>query len=80
MGRKDPGLFETHPSKSASPRIQFTSSTVDEGLITTGTDFSANPDWEYAYHPDLAKQLISEAGYRDESSITFTPSIRGAVA
>jgi len=65
---------------SASPRIQFTNSTVDEGLITTATDFSANPNWEYAYYPDLAKQFISEANYRDGVSITLTSSIRGAVA
>jgi hypothetical protein len=80
MDQKDTGLFETHPSMSASPRIQFTSSTVDEDLITTATDFSANPDWEYAYYPDLAKQSISEADYRDGFSITLTSSISGAVA
>jgi ABC-type transport system substrate-binding protein len=80
MGQKDTGLFETHPSMSTSPRIQFTSSAVDEGLITTATNFSASPNWEFAYDPDLAKQLIAEAGYRDGFSITLTPSIRGAVA
>jgi len=80
MGQKDTGLFKTHPSMSASPRIKFTSSTVDEDLITTATDFSANPDWEYAYYPDLAKQSISEADYRDRVSITLTSFIHGAVA
>ncbi|MDA1128849.1 MAG: ABC transporter substrate-binding protein [Chloroflexi bacterium] len=43
MGQKETGIFEAHPSKSSSPRIQFTSTTVGEGLITTGTDFSATP-------------------------------------
>ena len=43
MGQKETGIFEAHPSMSSSPRIQFTSSTVGEGLITTATDLSANP-------------------------------------
>jgi peptide/nickel transport system substrate-binding protein len=43
MGQKETGIFEAHPSMSSSPRIQFTSSTVGEGLITTATDFSASP-------------------------------------
>ncbi|NQW23088.1 MAG: ABC transporter substrate-binding protein [SAR202 cluster bacterium] len=43
MGQKETGIFEAHPSMSSSPRIQFTSSTVGEGLITTATDFSAAP-------------------------------------
>ncbi|PKB58843.1 MAG: hypothetical protein BZY83_04895 [SAR202 cluster bacterium Casp-Chloro-G2] len=43
MGQKETGIFEAHPSKSSSPRIQFTSSSVAEGLITTQPDFSAGP-------------------------------------
>lgn len=43
MGQKETGIFEGHPSKSSSPRIQFTSSSVGEGLITTAPDFSASP-------------------------------------
>ncbi len=43
MGQKETGIFEAHPSKSSSPRIQFTSSSVAEGLITTAPDFSAAP-------------------------------------
>ncbi|HCP24189.1 MAG TPA: hypothetical protein DIT90_08735 [Dehalococcoidia bacterium] len=50
MGQKETGIFEAHPSMSSSPRIQFTSSSVGEGLITTATDFSASPmlaaSWE----------------------------------
>lgn len=45
-----------------------------------GHDARANPDWQYEYDPDLAKQLIAEAGYPDGFEITLTPSIRGAVA
>jgi ABC-type transport system substrate-binding protein len=43
MGQKDTGLYETHPSMRTSPRIQFTSSAVAEGLITTAPDLSASP-------------------------------------
>ena len=43
MGQKETGIFEAHPSMSSSPRIQFTSTTVGEGLITTAPDFSAAP-------------------------------------
>jgi len=43
MGQKETGIFEAHPAMSSSPRIQFTSTTVGEGLITTATDFSAAP-------------------------------------
>ena len=50
MGQKETGIFEAHPSKSSSPRIQFTSSSVAEGLITTAPDLSASPmlakSWE----------------------------------
>ena len=43
MGQKDTGTFEAHPFLSSSPRIQFTSSTVGEGLITIAPDFGASP-------------------------------------
>ena len=43
MGQKETGIFEAHPSMSSSPRIQFTSSSVGEGLIATQEDFSAGP-------------------------------------
>ena len=50
MGQKETGIFEGHPGLSSSPRIQFTSSSVGEGLITTAPDLSANPmlaaSWE----------------------------------
>jgi peptide/nickel transport system substrate-binding protein len=50
MGQKETGIFEAHPSMSSSPRIQFTSSSVAEGLITTAPDLSASPmlakSWE----------------------------------
>ena len=50
MGQKETGIFEAHPSMSSSPRIQFTSSSVGEGLITTGKDLAAQPmlaaSWE----------------------------------
>ncbi len=43
MGQKETGIFEAHPSMRSSPRIQFTSSSVAEGLITTAPDLSASP-------------------------------------
>jgi len=43
MGQKETGIFEAYPSLSSSPRIQFTSSSVAERLITTNPDLSAGP-------------------------------------
>ncbi|HCL25411.1 MAG TPA: hypothetical protein DHW65_03575, partial [Dehalococcoidia bacterium] len=45
-----------------------------------GHEARANPEWEYEYDPDLAKQMLADAGYPDGFSITLTPSIRGAPA
>ena len=50
MGLKEMGRFDGHPFSTSSPRIQFVSSSVGEGLITTDPDLSANPmlaeSWE----------------------------------
>jgi peptide/nickel transport system substrate-binding protein len=43
MGQKETGIFEGHPSLSSSPRIQFSSSSVGGGLITTAPDLAASP-------------------------------------
>ena len=40
MGQKETGIFEGHPGLSSSPRIQFTSSSVGEGLITTAVSYT----------------------------------------
>ena len=37
-------------------------------------------DWNYEYNPELAKQMLDEAGYPDVFEITLTPAIRGAPA
>ena len=37
-------------------------------------------DWNYEYNPELAKQMLDEAGYPDGFEITLTPAIRGAPA
>ena len=45
-----------------------------------GHDHRQNPDWNYEYDPELAKQMLTEAGYPDGFEITLTPAIRGAPA
>jgi len=45
-----------------------------------GHDHRANPDWNYEYNPELAKQMLEDAGYGDGFDITLTPAIRGAPA
>ena len=47
MGQKETGIFEAHPSKSSSPRIQFTSSSVGEGLITITPISRLVPCWPH---------------------------------
>tara|TARA_B100001167_G_scaffold96163_1_gene58473 strand:+ start:222 stop:2117 length:1896 start_codon:yes stop_codon:yes gene_type:complete len=45
-----------------------------------GHDHRQNPDWNYEYNPELAKQMLEDAGYGDGFEITLTPAIRGAPA
>ena len=45
-----------------------------------GHDARANPDWAYEFNPDLARQMLSDAGFPDGFNITLTPAIRGAPA
>jgi len=45
-----------------------------------GHDHRQNPDWNYEYNPELAKQMLAEAGFPDGFEITLTPDIRSAPA
>ncbi|MDA1272267.1 MAG: ABC transporter substrate-binding protein [Chloroflexi bacterium] len=43
VGQKETGIFEAHPRFVSSPRIQFTSQTVGEGLVAIQPDLSPGP-------------------------------------
>ena len=47
-----------------------------------GHEAKADPRWVHAYDPDMARQLLAEAGYGPDNkfSITLVPAIRGAPA
>ena len=45
-----------------------------------GHEAKADPRWLHEYDPELAKQLLVDAGYPDGFTITLTPAIRGAPA
>ena len=47
-----------------------------------GHEAKADPRWVHEYDPEMAKQLLAEAGYGpgNEFSITLVPAIRGAPA
>ena len=42
-GVAETGIFQGHPSEVSSPRIQYMSSSVGEGLVTIGRDLGPNP-------------------------------------
>ena len=42
-GVPETGIFQGHPTEASSPRVQFMSSSVGEGLVTIGQDLQPNP-------------------------------------
>ena len=43
IGQRETGIFQGHPSQASSPRIQFLSSSIGEGLVTIREDLLPNP-------------------------------------
>ena len=50
IGQRETGIFQGHPSQASSPRIQFLSSSIGEGLVAIREDLLPNPQlaesWE----------------------------------
>ncbi|MDE0824869.1 MAG: hypothetical protein OSB07_13005 [Dehalococcoidia bacterium] len=42
-GVAETGIFQGHPSEASSPRVQYMSSSIGEGLVTIGEDILPNP-------------------------------------
>jgi ABC-type transport system substrate-binding protein len=42
-GVSETGIFQGHPTEASSPRVQYMSSSVGEGLVTIGQDLQPNP-------------------------------------
>jgi len=61
IGQKETGIFEAHPRFVSSPRIQFTSSTVGEGLVAIQPDLSPGPSLakSWSISPDYLTWTIN---------------------
>jgi ABC-type transport system substrate-binding protein len=42
-GVAETGIFQGHPTEASSPRVQYMSSSIGEGLVTIGQDLQPNP-------------------------------------
>ena len=42
-GVSETGIFQGHPTEASSPRVQYMSSSIGEGLVTIGQDLQPNP-------------------------------------
>ena len=67
-GVAETGIFQGHPTEVSSPRIQYMSSSVGEGLVTIGRDLGPNPMIATCreYAADLANGLV-RSGVRSGS-------------
>ena len=66
IGQRETGIFQGHPSQASSPRIQFLSSSIGEGLVTIREDLLPNP-------------MIASSSEISSDSLTWTWNIQPGV-
>ena len=48
-GTRETGIFQGHPKEASSPRIQFLSTSIGEGLVRVADDLSGAPQLAEAW-------------------------------
>ena len=73
-GVAETGIFQGHPTEASSPRVQYMSSSIGEGLVTIGQDLQPNPmiatswdvsedflEWTWKIRDDVDQHLANLA-------------------